>query len=119
MAEARKHVGERGKSDPIDALAVARAALARGLNRLPTARFAGIDLDIRLLRQHRQRLVKQRTALINDLRWHLYDLWPEFKIPARQLREPLMQTKTGRGYKQQTRPLGSESHATNCAACES
>jgi transposase len=96
MAEARKHVGERGKSDPIDARAVARAALARGLDRLPTARLAGIDLDIWLRQQHRQRLVKERTALINDLRWHLHDLWPEFEIPARHLREPVTQTKAGR-----------------------
>jgi len=68
MALARTHVGNRGKSDPIDALAVARAALAHGLENLPTARLAGIDLEIRLIHQHHQRLVKQRTALINDLR---------------------------------------------------
>src|SRR6187200_2817233 len=34
---------------------------------------------------YRERLVAQRTALINDLRWHLHDRWPEFAIPARAL----------------------------------
>src|SRR5207244_2536017 len=43
------------------------------------------ELDIRLLVDHRERLVAQRTALINDLRWHLHDLWPGFEIPARVL----------------------------------
>lgn len=37
MAGARRSVRERGKSDPIDALAVARAALGEGIEGLPTA----------------------------------------------------------------------------------
>jgi transposase len=85
MASARRGVRERGKSDPIDALAVARAALQEGLEKLPTARLAEQELALRLLSSHRQRLVRQRTALINDLRWHLHDLWPELKIPTRSL----------------------------------
>jgi transposase len=96
MAHARTHVATRGKSDPIDALAVARAALAHGLENLPTARLAGAELEIRLVHQHHQRLVKQRTALINDLRWNLHDLWPELKIARRRFREPSMQTKVAR-----------------------
>jgi transposase len=40
---------------------------------------------VRLLVDHRERLVAQRTQLINDLRWHLHDLWPELEIPARVL----------------------------------
>jgi transposase len=85
MAAARRGVRERGKSDPIDALAVARGALQEGLETLPTARLAEEELELRLLSLHRQRLVRQRTALINDLRWHLHDLWPELKIPTRSL----------------------------------
>ena len=38
-----------------------------------------------MLVDHRERLVAQRTQLINDLRWHLHDLWPELDIPARGL----------------------------------
>ena len=49
MADARQGVRERGKSDPIDALAIARAALREGIETLPTARLAGVELEIRLL----------------------------------------------------------------------
>jgi transposase len=81
MAGARHSVRERGKSDPIDALAVARAALREGIDTLPAARLAGVELEIRLLGVHRQRLVDARTRLINELRWQLHDLWPEWEIP--------------------------------------
>jgi transposase len=77
MADARKSVRGRGKSDPIDALAVARAALREGLDALPAARLTGPELEIRQLAVHRQRLLDARTRLINELRWQLYDLWPE------------------------------------------
>ena len=66
----------------IDAVAIARAALREGLDTLPIAQLAGPELDVRLLVDHRERLVAQRTALINDLRWHLHDLWPETRDPA-------------------------------------
>jgi transposase len=67
MAGARESTREPGKSDRIDAVAVARAAIREGLQTLPVAQLAGAELDIRLLVDHRDRLVKQRTALINDL----------------------------------------------------
>jgi transposase len=85
MAGARRSARERGKSDAIDAIAIVRAAIREGLDTLPVAQLAGPELDIRLLVDHRERLVAQRTALINDLRWHLHDLWPGFEIPARVL----------------------------------
>jgi transposase len=85
MAGARRSARERGKSDVIDAVAIARAALREGLDTLPIAQLAGPELDVRLLVDHRERLVAQRTALINDLRWHLHDRWPGFEIPARAL----------------------------------
>jgi transposase len=59
--------------------------LREGLDALPIAQLAGPELDVRLLVDHRERLVAQRTQLINDLRWHLHDLWPELEIPARVL----------------------------------
>lgn len=93
MAGARRGARERGKSDAIDAVAVARAAIAEGPGRLPAARLDGIELEIRLLVDHRDRLVGQRTALINDLRWHLHDLWPEFEIAARGLDRGCWQEK--------------------------
>lgn len=96
MAGARSTVRERGKSDPIDALAVARAALKEGLENLPTAQLAGVELEIRLLHKHHQRLVHQRTALSNDLRWNLHDLWPELKLPARGLNAVRLQAQLAR-----------------------
>jgi transposase len=85
MASARKSARERGKSDAIDAVAIARAAIREGLETLPAAQLAGPELDVRLLVDHRERLIAQRTALINDLRWGLHDLWPELEIPPRAL----------------------------------
>src|SRR3954468_9315819 len=84
-AGARSTVREPGKSDVFDAVASARAALREGLDRLPVARLAGPELEVRLLVDHRERLIGQRTALINDLRWQLHDLWPETEIPPRAL----------------------------------
>jgi transposase len=96
MANARQGVRERGKSDPIDALAIARAALREGIDTLPTARLAGAELEIRLLAVHRERLVTARTRLINELRWQLHDLWPDWEIPKRVLIHPGWQTKIAR-----------------------
>jgi transposase len=93
MANARQGVRERGKSDPIDALAIARAALREGVETLPTARLAGVELEIRLLALHRERLVDSRTRMINELRWQLHDLWPDWEIPKRVLIRPSWQTK--------------------------
>ena len=74
MAQARAGARTRGKSDPIDALAVARAALREP--DLPTAHLDQECLDLRLLVDHRERLVAQRTANINTVRWDLVDLDP-------------------------------------------
>ncbi len=92
-AGARGSVRELGKSDVIDAVAIARAALREGLEKLPVAQLAGPELEVRLLVDHRERLVAQRTALINDLRWHLHDLWPETEIPPRALIAAHWQTR--------------------------
>jgi transposase len=95
VAGARSSVRERGKSDVIDAVSIARAALREGLDTLPIAKLAGPELDVRLLVDHRERLVAQRTQLINDLRWHLHDLWPELEIPARVLITTRWQDRIG------------------------
>jgi transposase len=80
MAGARRASRERGKSDRIDALAVARAAVAEGVETLPTAELAGPELDLRLLVDHRERLIRSRVALNSTVLWHLHDLWPELEI---------------------------------------
>lgn len=96
MAGVRKTAREPGKSDPIDALAVARAALREGLDELPAAQLDERALEIRQLVDHRERLIAQRTMLINELRWHLHDLDPGFEVPARRLSAPGWQQKVAR-----------------------
>jgi transposase len=85
MSASRRHARGRGKSDSIDALAVARAALREGLKTLPAAHLDGPELDLRLLVDHRERLVRQRVAINNTLQWHLHDLWPELRLPGSAL----------------------------------
>jgi transposase len=82
MAGARRSARERGKSDPIDALAVARAALREGIDRLPQARLEGRALEIRLLLDHHDDLVADRSDEQRRLRWHLHDLFDDLQIPA-------------------------------------
>jgi transposase len=81
-ANARKSARQRGKSDPIDALNVARAALREGLESFPVAHLDGPELDLRLLVDHRERLVRHRVELNSTIQWHLHDLWPELRLPG-------------------------------------
>jgi transposase len=74
----------RGKSDPIDALAIARAALREpGLSRPrpDEQRYR----EIKLLVDHREDLVDQRRRTQQRLRWHLFQLDPTFAVPLRML----------------------------------
>ena len=86
MAHARDGARSYGKSDPIDALAVARAALRE--TDLPTAQLEGPARTVRLLSDHRDHLVAERTRVINRLRWHLHELDPTREPPARTLWRP-------------------------------
>jgi transposase len=83
MAHVRDSARTFGKSDPIDALAVARAVLREPS--LPTARLDGADREIRLLVDHREVLVAERTRAINRLRWHLHELDPGWDPRPRSL----------------------------------
>src|SRR3954467_15235248 len=96
MSDARRAGRDRGKSDRIDALAVARAALREGLDGLPSAQLAGVELDIRLLVDHRERLIRSRVALNNDLLWHLHDLWPDLRLPKSALVSKKWSTRIAR-----------------------
>ena len=102
MAGARKSSREPGKSDGIDALAIARAAIREGTDTLPVAQLDEPALEIRHLVDHRERLVGQRTALINDLRWHLHDLDPDFEVPLRSFINRNWQTRTTRKLRAMT-----------------
>lgn len=83
MAHARDAARTYGKSDPIDALAVARAALAHP--DLPSGQLDGPSRELRLLVDHREDLVAERTRMINRLRWHLHDLDPSWDPPSKAL----------------------------------
>jgi hypothetical protein len=98
---------------------VARAALREGLNTLPAAHLDGPELDLRLLVDHRERLVRQRVAINNTLQSHLHDLWPSCDC-----REARSSTANGAraspvGSPRPNRPCASGSRAVNCAGSAS
>jgi len=84
LATARRSGRQPGKSDPIDALAVAQAALREP--DLPVAHLDGPTRKVKLLADYRADLVVERTMLCNRLRWHLHELDPELEVPSRGLR---------------------------------
>ena len=78
MARTRASARTAGKSDPIDALAVARAALREP--GLPTASHDEASRELKLLVDRREDLLGQRTATINRLLWRLHELDPEHVV---------------------------------------
>lgn len=84
MAGARRGGREPGKSDPIDAEAVALAALRHP--DLPIAELDGPTREIKLIVDYRRDLVAERTRVHNRLRWHLHELDPTLHVPSRGLR---------------------------------
>jgi transposase len=82
MGQSRRAERSAGKSDAIDALAVARAALREGPETLPAAHLDEGALQLKLLLDHREDIVRARSADQQRLRWHLHDLWPELELPA-------------------------------------
>ena len=90
MGASRRGERERGKSDEIDAQAVARAVVKDGVDRFPAAYLDERAMEIRLLFDHREDLVHERTRIQNRLRWHLLELCPELEaqLPPRALSQP-------------------------------
>jgi len=83
MAHARDAARTYGKSDPIDALAIARAALREP--HLPVAHLDDVSRELRLLVDHREDLVAERTRHINRVRWHLHEIDPTWDPDQRAL----------------------------------
>src|SRR5438874_3403647 len=79
MDASRRGEREPGKSDEIDALAVARAVVKDGVEQFPIAYLNEQAMEIRLLFDHRADLVAERTRIVNRLRWHLFELCPELE----------------------------------------
>lgn len=72
-----------GKSDPIDAFAVAWAALRHP--DLPAAIPDEASRAMKLLVDRRDQLVAWRTTAINQLRWHLHRIDPGIEVAPRSL----------------------------------
>src|SRR4029453_17536082 len=80
MAATRTSIRSAGKSDAIDALAVARGGVREP--DLPTAQLDEPTRELKLLVDHREDLVAERTRVQNRLRWHVHELDPELQVPA-------------------------------------
>jgi transposase len=87
MAPERRAGRARGKSDPIDALAVARAGLREPRLDRPRAGEAALR-ELKLLVDHRDDLVDERRRVQQRLRWQLHDL-DELTVPPGALDRPL------------------------------
>jgi transposase len=72
MAQTRASARTPGKSDPIDALAAARAYLLEP--DLPLACHDEISRELKLLVDRHEDLVAQRTSTINRLLWRVHEL---------------------------------------------
>lgn len=91
MSRSRASSRERGKSDPIDALAVARAVLRDP--GLPAACHDQQSMELRLLVDRREDLIRQRVVTINRMLNRVHQLDPDWSKPrnwnARKPREEL------------------------------
>jgi transposase len=95
MAPQRRAGRARGKSDPIDALAVARAALREP--RLDHPRPGeGRLRELKLLVDHRDDLIDERRRAQQRLRWHLHDLDPTLAVPLGALDRGVWLDRLGR-----------------------
>jgi len=93
MARVRGSHRVAGKSDPIDALAVARAVLQEP--NLPYARHDPQSLACKLMVDRRDSLVRYRSATMTRLQWRVHQLDPtrnigQGKLVRRKHRDELM-----------------------------
>jgi transposase len=94
----------RGKSDPIDGLAIARAALREP--DLPRPRPGErVYVEIKLLVDHRDDLVEECRRAQQRLRWHLFQLDPAFAVPLRLLARPSHLERVSRWLARQDQQL--------------
>lgn len=78
MSRSRASLREQGKSDPIDALAVARAVLREP--ELPVACHNQHSMELRLLVDRREDLIRQRVTTINRMLDRVHQLDPAWAI---------------------------------------
>jgi transposase len=94
-APQRRRGRTRGKSDSIDAVAVARAALQEPQLDGPRV---GEDMlrELKLLVDHRDDLVAERRRCQQRLRWHLHELDPTVHVPLGALDRAIWLDRLGR-----------------------
>ena len=94
-APQRRRGRSRGKSDSIDALAVARAALQEPLLDGPRP-GEGTLRELKLLVDHRDDLVAERRRCQQRLRWHLHELDQRLAVPLGALDRAVWIDRLGR-----------------------
>jgi transposase len=77
--QTRKVSRQAGKSDPIDARAVALAVVRDDAESFPVAFCDEHAMEIRVLADYRDQIIIERTRMINRLRWHLVAIAPELE----------------------------------------
>jgi transposase len=102
-APERRRGRTRGKSDLIDALAVARAALREPVLDSPRPEETRLR-ELKLLVDHRDDLVDERRRAQQRLRWHLHELDPTLHVPLGALDRAIWLERLARnlGRRQQT-----------------
>src|SRR5436309_12037625 len=79
----RRAVREPGKSDPIDATAIARAALREGIDTLPVAFLDEQAHETRVLTDYRDQPIGERVRLVYRLRSRLDQIAPHLDAHVR------------------------------------
>lgn len=83
----RRHSCDSSKSDPHDALAVARVVLQEG-EKLPAVALEAEPMQVKLWVEQRDNLVGERRRLLNQLHAHLTQLEPHYKQRLGLLKQP-------------------------------
>jgi len=86
-AQYRRRGRTQDKTDETDALAIARLLLAEG-EQLPAVRRDDIGTELRLLSDHRDNLLGERTRLINQLHGQMLQVDPSYKEKSGRLTDP-------------------------------
>jgi transposase len=94
-APERRRGRVRGKSDLIDALAIARAALREPVLDSPRPEEPRLR-ELKLLVDHRDDLVDERRRCQQRLRWHLHELDPSLQVPLGALDRAVWLDRIGR-----------------------